>query len=120
MPRLTHRELRDLYGRAAVVAIATRPNLHVSGMTVLLESMATARPVVLTGSPGVEDYATDGETALLVPTRDAGGLADRVLGLLADPGEARALGERARASVEARLTSDHMVQDLARVIGLVG
>ena len=119
VPRLTHRELRDLYARATVVAIATRPNLHVSGMTVMLEAMATARPVVLTGSPGVEDYATDGETALLVPTRDEGLLADRVLGLLADPDDAQALGERARASVEARLTSAHMVQELARVIGLV-
>ena len=45
---LPHAQLRELYASASVVAIATRPNLHVSGMTVSLEAMATGRPVVAT------------------------------------------------------------------------
>ena len=104
----------------SVVAVATRPNLHVSGMTVMLESMATARPVVLTATPGVDDYARDGATALLTAPGDARALADRVLGLLAAPHDAEALGRRARAAVEERYTSTHMVRGLARAIGVAG
>lgn len=118
VPHLSHVELRDLYARASVVAIATRPNLHVSGMTVSLESMATARPVVLTGTPGAEDYVTDGETGLLVPPRAPELLADRVLELLADPDAAADMGRRARADVEARFTSGHMVEAMAQAVGL--
>lgn len=118
VPHLSHVELRDLYARASVVAIATRPNLHVSGMTVSLESMATARPVVLTGTPGAEDYVVDGETGLLVPPRTPEVLAARVLELLADPDAAAALGRRARAAVEELFTSEHMVEGMARAIGL--
>ena len=43
---IPHAQARDLYASASVVAIATRPNLHASGMTVGLEAMAVGRPVV--------------------------------------------------------------------------
>jgi len=118
VPRLSHRELRDLYARASVVAVATRPNLHVSGMTVGLESMATARPVVLTATPGADDYFEDGVTAALVPPSDPRALADRLLTLLDDPVTAADLGRRARAEVERRLTSAHMVEQMARAVGI--
>ncbi|WP_273652139.1 glycosyltransferase family 4 protein [Cellulomonas fimi] len=119
VPRLSHTELRDLYARASVVAIATRPNLHMSGLTVSLESMATARPVVLTATPGHEDYHRDGETALLVEPQEPTDLADRVLDLLDDPDAAIALGQRARQAVEDRFTSAHLVDGMARAVGLV-
>lgn len=119
VPRLSHLELRDLYRRAAVVAIATRPNLHMSGLTVSLESMATARPVVRTHTPGVDDYFRDGDNALLVPPGDPAALAARVLDLLEAPHEAEALGQRARADVERGLTSLHMVQGMARAVGIL-
>jgi glycosyltransferase involved in cell wall biosynthesis len=118
VPAMTHVELRDLYERASVVVVATRPNLHVSGMTVSLESMAMARPVVLTRTPGAEDYIEDGTTGLFASVGDPGSVADRILDLLAAPEEAKVLGARARAEVEARLTSAHMVRGLSRAIGL--
>lgn len=115
---LTHLELRDLYARAGVLVIATRPNLHVSGATVGMEAMATGRPVVVTRTPGTDDYFRDGRTALLAAPGDAVGLADHVLQLLADPAAAAALGRAARAEVEQRLTSEALVRDLARVLGV--
>ncbi|WP_456789887.1 glycosyltransferase family 4 protein [Cellulomonas sp. P5_C5] len=118
VPRLSHVELRSLYARASVVAVATRPNLHMSGLTVSLESMATARPVVLTRTPGVEDYVDDGANARLVATESPESLADAVVELLDDPAEARALGLRARAVVEDRLTSVHLVDNMAAAVGL--
>lgn len=116
--RLSHLELRGLYARASVVAVATRPNLHMSGVTVSLESMATGRPVVLTGTPGVDDYFADGSTAVLVTPGDAEGLAERIVGLLDDPDGARQLGQRAQDAVHAGLTSQHMVRGMADFIGL--
>lgn len=115
---LSHLELRDLYGRASALVVATRPNLHVSGATVGMEAMATGRPVVMTRTPGTEDYFRDGRTALLAPPGDAAGLAEHVLALLADPPAAAALGRAAREEVERRLTTEVMVRDLAAVLEL--
>ena len=106
----------QLYARASVVAVATRPNLHMSGLTVSLESMATARPVVLTRTPGVEDYVDDGDNARLVPTEAPEDLADAVVELLDDPAAAHALGLRARAAIEDRLTSVHLVDNMAAAV----
>jgi glycosyltransferase involved in cell wall biosynthesis len=105
---LPHLALRELYASASVVAIATRPNLHVSGMTVSLEAMATGRPVVETRSPGMDDYVVDGEAGLLTEQSDAETLAARVLELLDDPARAAAMGAAGRRSVEQRFTSSLM------------
>jgi glycosyltransferase involved in cell wall biosynthesis len=64
---VSHSELRHLYGRAAVVAVGLKPNLHISGATVVLDAMACERPVVVTATPGYEEYVAHGETGLLVP-----------------------------------------------------
>jgi glycosyltransferase involved in cell wall biosynthesis len=85
---------------------------------VTLEAMAMARPVVLTRTPGADDYIEDGRTGLFASVGDPGSVADRLLDLLATPAEARALGERARAAVEARFTSAHMVRGLSHAMGL--
>jgi len=120
VPRMTHSELAALYRRATAVVVATRPNLHMSGLTVSLESMATARPVVLTATPGVDDYFRDGDTALLATVADAASVADRVLTLLGDPAAAAAMGVRARAQVEARFTTTHLARAIAAAVGLPG
>ncbi|GGD00068.1 hypothetical protein GCM10011512_28660 [Tersicoccus solisilvae] len=116
--RLTHRQVRELYGRASVVAVATRPNLHGSGMTVGLESLASGRPVVVTGSPGLEDYVEDGRTGLLTAPSDPAALADAVVDLLDDPDRACAMGVTGRHVVEERMTTEHLVRGLAGVLGL--
>lgn len=118
VPHLTHLELRDLYRRASVVAVATLPNLHVSGMTVSLEAQATGRPVVLTDSPGASDYVADGTTGLLTASGDAQALADAIVGLLDDPQVAASMGESGRAAVERDLTSRHLAHRLAVAVGL--
>lgn len=109
---LAHAKLRDLYSSASVVAIATRDNLHVSGMTVSLEAMATGRPVAITRSPGMEDYVADGRTGLLSAPGDEEMLADHILALLSDEDSAAAMGAAGRAEVESRFTSGEMTRAL--------
>ncbi|WP_253258955.1 glycosyltransferase family 4 protein [Subtercola boreus] len=116
--RVSHRELAALYARASVVAIATRPNLHASGMTVSLEAMATARPVVMTDTPGIDDYVFDQQTGFLTPVGDAPAMAERVLQLLADASLAQEFGLAGRRAVEAGLTSSQMVRELADFTGM--
>lgn len=118
LKHLTHLELREMYARASVVAIATRPNLHVSGMTVSLESMATARPVVLTGSPGMKDYVSDGTTGLIVECGQPHELADRIIDLLDNPKDAERMGLQARAMVESKFTVVRLADQLRRFMQL--
>jgi glycosyltransferase involved in cell wall biosynthesis len=112
-PSRSHREMCDLYRRGQVVAMALRRNLHVSGVTVALEAMACGRPVVVTDTPGIRDYVTDGETGLLVAPDDPSALATSVAELLLDPARAAALGAAGRRAVEARFTTETMARQLA-------
>jgi Glycosyl transferases group 1 len=118
IPHVSHVELRQLYARASVIAVATRPNLHVSGLTVSLESMATGRPVVITDTPGMDDYIRDGDNGYLTPTGDPVALAEAIERLLADPSAAAAVGARGRDRLVARMTSRHLAQNLARFTGV--
>lgn len=117
VPHVSHRELAELYARASLVAVATRDNLHASGMTVSLEAMATGRPVVMTDTPGIEDYVVHERTGLLAPVGDSAALAGHVLRLLGDEAEARAFGAAGRTLVEERLTTRHLAASLAEFVG---
>lgn len=111
--RLPHTELRDLYATASVVVAATRPNLHASGMTVALEALATARPVVVSDTPGMRDYVST-RTGVLVPPGEPEALAEALLGILDDRDRAAALGCQGRIEVERRFTTKTMVGALVR------
>lgn len=111
---MPHADLRDLYATASVVVIPTRPNLHASGMTVALEALATARPVVVTDTPGMEQYVSEGRTGHLVRPEDPAELALALLRLLDDPAHAAELGRNGRIEVERRFTTQIMVASLVR------
>ncbi len=113
---IPHDEVRRLYARASVVALATRPNLHGSGMTVSLEAMSVGRPVVATRTPGMEDYVVDGQTGYLVDPGDSSELAAKVLHLLDNPAAAAAMGERGRSRVLERHTTDTMCAQLRDIL----
>jgi glycosyltransferase involved in cell wall biosynthesis len=114
-PHFAHPEMRELYGRAAVVALALKPNLHLSGLSVLLEAMACDRPVVVTSSPGLSEYVRHGETALVVPPGDPDALARAVGELFDDPERARAIGAAAGAFVR-RYSTETQAMMLSDII----
>lgn len=62
----------------------------------MLESMATAKPIVATRVGGIPALVGDGEQALLVPPRDPRALADAVARLLSDGDLRERLGRSAR------------------------
>lgn len=108
--------MRALYRRAWVVAIALKPTLSGSGLTVALEAMASGRPVVMTGNPGVSDYVEHGVTGLLVPPSDVEAFAMALGELLADPQRCAEMGAAAAVRVRNLFTSEVMAADLAALL----
>ncbi|GIX08805.1 glycosyltransferase family 4 protein [Elioraea sp.] len=76
---------------------------------VVVEAQAMGRPVVATAHGGAAETVSPGETGWLVPPGDAAALAAALDHALALDAAARAaLGERARAAVLARYTTERM------------
>jgi glycosyltransferase involved in cell wall biosynthesis len=69
---------------------------------VVAEAMACGVPSVATRCGGPEGFVTDGEDGLLVPVGDAEAMAGALRSLAMDPQRARALGAKARQTIEAR------------------
>ena len=117
---LGHDELRDLYAQARCVVLPLRrlgyaQGTESGGLTALLESMAMAKPVVVSDRPVVHEYIQAGESALVVPPEDPGVLADAVQRLLSNDVLAAELGAAARRRAEERHTMRQFAQGLAGV-----
>ena len=94
-------ELQALYARAAVVACPSRRE----GFGVAcLEAMSHGRPVVATDVGGLRDLVVDGETGLVVPTRDPAALRPALERLLGDPELRRRLGAAGRQRAQERFS----------------
>jgi glycosyltransferase involved in cell wall biosynthesis len=115
-PSLAHPAMRELYARSSVVALALGHNLHLSGLSVILEAMACARPVVVSDTPGMSEYVSHGQNGLIVPQGDAYALARAVEELLGEPERARAFGRAGREAVERRFSTELQAARLAEII----
>ena len=106
--------LRDLYASSAVVVVPlAKPSL--SGVTVLLEAMAMARPIIVTRNAYIEDFVKDGDNCLLVPPGDSEAMRQKIRYLLDHPDKASDLGIRAREWVLERFTVEHYVSKILSV-----
>jgi glycosyltransferase involved in cell wall biosynthesis len=106
-------KMRDLYRRASVVAVALKPTVSGSGLTVALEAMASGRPLVMTDNPGVDAYVEHGVTGLLVPADDVDAFAAAIGQLLSDPARRAEMGAAAAIRARERFTSSVMAANLA-------
>ena len=103
-----HHEVPDLLA-AADVAVA--PSIHdaagnVDGLpNTVMEMLASATPLVTTRAGGIGAVATDGETARLVPERDAHALAVAIRDLLSQPRSSAPPSDRARETWSAATTA---------------
>jgi glycosyltransferase involved in cell wall biosynthesis len=90
-------DIQKYYSAADIFVLpSTREGLP----NALLEAMASGLPCVATSLSGVTDWLIrHGENGLIFPPGDAVALSDRLLQLLSNPEDGRALGERARETV---------------------
>ena len=83
---------------------------------VVLEAMASGRPVVGTDVGAIGAAVEHGRTGLLVPAGSARAIAESLETLAADVALRRTLGRRARVLAEARYDLDACVDRFARLL----
>lgn len=108
---LDHDRLPRYYAAADVFCLPTR---YESFGMVNLEAMACGTPVVTTDLPGIREYATDRENALLVQPGDTERLAERLSTLLSDSDLRDRLGASGRETARA-YSWKHTAENLCRV-----
>ena len=81
----------------------------------VLEAMAAKKPVVAYDLPALRELMEDEVSGRFVPQGDPRALAARTLELLEAPARLRSMGQRARATVEARFTHARSVAALEAV-----
>lgn len=82
---------------------------------VMLESMATAKPIVVSRAGGMPEVVQNGVNGFVVPMENAKELADKCCQLLADPILSRQIGSRGRSMVEKRWTKEFMTDSTLQV-----
>jgi len=83
--------------------------------TSLFDAMAAGAPIVATRAGGIPEIVRDGETGLLVPTRDSAALAEAIVRVLNDAALARRLANAAGALVRREGTKERMVGETITV-----
>lgn len=108
-------------GQLARAAVFCLPS-HAEGLPMaLLEAMAAGKAVVASCVGGIPEAVRDGENGLLVRPHDAAALAAALARLLDDAALRRRLGERARATVVQRYSTEAVCGRLAAIYNdLVG
>lgn len=101
------REMPEVYASLDVVVLASLSE----GMPMcLLEAMAAARPVVATPVGSIPLLIHPGHTGLLAAPGDPGDLAEKILQVLRNPGEAQTMAENARRRVSGRYSPAAMAE----------
>jgi glycosyltransferase involved in cell wall biosynthesis len=103
----------DLAGLLLQSDVFALPSFQEDFPLVLLEAMSYAMPVVSSAIDGPKDFLREGETALLVPPRDAPSLATALRRLIGDEALRCKLGENAREQVAASYSFPIIAKRLA-------
>jgi len=103
---------------ARVVALPVLDNSYSGATTVLLQAMALGKPVVVSRTKAIASgYGlVDGDNCKLVEPGDAGAFGNALASVLRDEWHARALGARARRTVEDGLTWEGYVSRIEAIL----
>jgi len=109
-------ELDDIASVIASLDIGVVASLGSEGSSrIVLEYMASARPIVATRVGGIPDLIEDGETGRLVPPGDVAAMRDAICDLLNSPERRRRVGEAARARAEQHFRFDQWIPRVVEV-----
>ena len=103
-------EKKEIGELISIFDVAVISSLSEGFSNVLLEYMASAKPVVATDVGGNKEAVIDGETGLLVPPEDARKLADGIKVLLGNREIASRCGLAGRKRVEEEFSLKGMIQ----------
>lgn len=143
-----YRELRELFSRAAVVAVPVDDVDFQAGITTILEAMAMGKPVIATHTYGQTDVIEDRRSVtrgaqerarpisllrnvadeedvpiepngFYVPPKDPEALQRAIVFLLDHPEERARLGAAGRRAVERLMSVDQFAERIARVVDVI-
>lgn len=113
---LPQKELRNLYASAQFVVLPIQDLVYSAGATSALEAGSMGRAVIAFRSRGIVDYIIDGETGIFVDPGDVTGLREAIQYLLANPKEAKRLGQNARQRIVKELNLESYVCNIAKLL----
>ena len=87
---------RDVPGTLSAFDLSVFPSLWEGTPLTAFEALAMGKPIVATDADGLLDILTDAHDAVIVPRRDAGALAERIIWAIDRPWERARLSEAAR------------------------
>jgi glycosyltransferase involved in cell wall biosynthesis len=106
---------RDVPRLLAACDVSVMSSLKEGMSNTILESMAAGKPIVATRVGGNAELIQDGETGLLVPTRDPATLAAAVQKILIDPTLTKRMGLQAKSRIAQLFSVDAMVEATERL-----
>ncbi|CEP68824.1 Glycosyl transferase, family 1 [Moorella glycerini] len=106
-------ELAVWMSRAFVFVL---PSLSEGLGRVVVEAMATGRPVIGSNVGGIPEMVQDGITGFLVPPGDEAALAEKLRWLLEHPVEAGEMGGRARTFAEHFFSTEAYVENYKQIL----
>lgn len=104
--------VRGYYERASVVCLAS---FHEGIPVVLMEAMATQRPVVATAVGGIPELIRDGENGWLVPSKDPSALAEALKQALTNSDEAQKRAAAGYQSVDTEYRVERSAERMVRL-----
>jgi D-inositol-3-phosphate glycosyltransferase len=110
--RVSRDEIAGYFAACDVFVLASR--LEAAG-NVVLEAMASGRPVVTTDSGGPTEFVREGRTGYVVRPGDAVALADRLQRLLSDDGLREGMGRASRQVMEEAYPYGNMIDGFLEV-----
>jgi glycosyltransferase involved in cell wall biosynthesis len=112
---------KDVKEILSAIDILVIPSLLEGFPMITLEGMAMAKPIIATTIEGIKEQIVDGESGILIPSRDSKSIAEAIIRLGKDIDFAQQLGLEARRKVEEHFTMEKMVAETERVyLSLLG
>jgi glycosyltransferase involved in cell wall biosynthesis len=111
--KVSHHDLPRYFAACDVFVLPSISRLEAFGL-VVLEAMASSKPVIISNIPGVMELVTDGEEGLLTEPMNVEDLAEKINILMADPKLRKSMGEKGREKVVREFTWDKVVSQIER------
>lgn len=108
---LSDQDLADTYRTSSIFVLPSLSKLEGFGI-VALEALSFGTPVITTRVAGSSDFIEKNHAGLIVPPADITALAEAILALLDDQGEARMMGERGAMAVNNEFSWGRIVQKM--------
>jgi glycosyltransferase involved in cell wall biosynthesis len=114
---LSYEELFSLYSGASVVVIPLKAGIdYPSGIRAMLETMVLGCPVVVTRTPALAEYVTDGEDVTFVEAGDVEGMKVALLEIIDFRQVSVERADRARAKAAAKYGMENFVSGFEEII----